>query len=391
MRHCIRILTGVIVLATPAQAQSAVMRLSLGGGTATDLRGARAGAYVLAPSATLFPHPDLRVALSARGTRYVNREWSIAGGAAVDGRFPVSGPLALVVAGSVDLTRASYRATYLLAETVPAFQLRVGRVTAWAGARAAGARASFEATPGVPLPNAGSVSVLARSSVGPAFGGAVSLLRFPGGQEVRLTYREEHGRPDGHAVIDRVVAASATAHGIALSGTIGARRGPGEDRMYGGARIAIALTPGLALFGGAETYPSNPLLETPGGQSISAGLSLTSGGRAPEASRPRDGAVGPRPAGVARVTPGLTRLSIRAGAATRVEVAGDWNEWRPIALLRSADGVWYADLSIPPGEYRYAFRIDGREWEVPNGVATVHDGFGGRSARLSVRKPERKS
>jgi len=66
MRHLIRILTGVIVLVSPAQAQKPVIRLSLGGGTATDLRGARAGAYVIAPSATLFPHSNLRVAMSAR-------------------------------------------------------------------------------------------------------------------------------------------------------------------------------------------------------------------------------------------------------------------------------------------------------------------------------------
>ena len=390
MRHLIRILTGVIVLVTPAQAQRAVMRLSLGGGTATDLRGARAGAYVIAPSATLFPHPNLRVAISARGTRYVNREWSIAGGAAADGRLPISGPLALVVGGSLDLTRASYRATYLLAETVPALELRIGRVTAWAGARAAGARTSFEATPGVPLPNATSASVLERSSVGPAFGGAVSLFRFPGGEEVRLTYREEHGRPDGHDVIDRVAAASVAGSGISLSGSVGTRRAPGEDRVYGGARIAVALGRGIAVFGGAETYPSNPLLNTAGGRAISAGLSLSTGGIAPDASRPRDGAVGPRPAAVPRVATGLTRLSIQAGGAERVEVAGDWNQWRPIALVRSANGVWYADLAIPPGEYRYAFRIDGKEWEVPKGVATVNDGFGGRSARLSVWKPERK-
>lgn len=391
MRNSIQMLIGVIVLATPAQAQRAVMRLSIGGGTATDLRGARAGAYVLAPSATFLPHPNLRLALSARGTRFVNREWSVAGGAAADGRLPFSESFGLILGASADLTRASYRATYLQAEMVPALELRLGRVTAWAGARAAGARTSLQDGQAVPLPDPAGESVLERSSVGAAFGGSVSVLRRAGGQEIRITYREEHGRPDGQDVVDRVAAASAMTQGIALSGTIGARRGPGEDRVYGGARIAIALTRGLALFGGAETYPSNPLLDTPGGRSISAGLSLTSGGMAPEATRPREGAVGPRPAGVARVTPGLIRLSIRAGGASRVEVAGDWNEWRPTALARSANGVWYADLAIPPGEYRYAFRIDGTEWDVPNGVATVNDGFGGRSARLSVREPDRTS
>ena len=100
---------------------------------------------------------------------------------------------------------------------------------------------------------------------------------------------------------------------------------------------------------------------------------------------------GPRPAAVPYPAPGLTRLSIRAVKAECVEVAGDWNQWRPVVLARASNGVWYADLSIPPGEYRYAFRIDGKKWDVPKGVAAVNDGFGGRSAWLSVRKPERKS
>jgi hypothetical protein len=70
-----------------------------------------------------------------------------------------------------------------------------------------------------------------------------------------------------------------------------------------------------------------------------------------------------------------------------VEVAGDWNHWRPVPLTRGNNGVWYGDFAIAPGLYRYAFRINGTVWEVPEGVAAVNDGFGGKSAWLSVRKP----
>ena len=34
---------------------------------------------------------------------------------------------------------------------------------------------------------------------------------------------------------------------------------------------------------------------------------------------------------------------------------------------------------------RYAFRIDGRTWRVPDGAVAVDDGFGGKSAYVTVR------
>jgi 1,4-alpha-glucan branching enzyme len=80
-------------------------------------------------------------------------------------------------------------------------------------------------------------------------------------------------------------------------------------------------------------------------------------------------------------------VSIAAADARRVEVAGDWNQWRPVPLRRADNGVWYLDLAIAPGVYRYAFRIDGQTWQVPRGVAAVDDGFGGKSAWLTVGQP----
>jgi hypothetical protein len=58
--------------------------------------------------------------------------------------------------------------------------------------------------------------------------------------------------------------------------------------------------------------------------------------------------------------------------------------------VRADNGVWYADLNLPPGEYRYAFRIDGKEWRVPEGVAAADDEFGGKSAWLTVSRPASK-
>jgi 1,4-alpha-glucan branching enzyme len=81
-----------------------------------------------------------------------------------------------------------------------------------------------------------------------------------------------------------------------------------------------------------------------------------------------------------------TRLSIRAPEATRVELAGDWNDWKPVPARRAANGVWYADVALAPGEYRYAFRVDGGAWRVPEGAVISDDGFGGKSAYVTVAR-----
>ena len=87
------------------------------------------------------------------------------------------------------------------------------------------------------------------------------------------------------------------------------------------------------------------------------------------------------------MTRGFTRLVIRADDASRVDVAGDFTNWKPIATHRAPNGVWYVDLRIAPGQYRYAFRVNGSEWRVPEGVTAVNDDLGGKSAWLVVSAP----
>jgi len=55
-----------------------------------------------------------------------------------------------------------------------------------------------------------------------------------------------------------------------------------------------------------------------------------------------------------------------------------------VSATRASNGVWFADIRILPGQYRYAFRIDGTTWMVPDGAEAVNDGFGGKSAWLIV-------
>ena len=381
-----RLLVCLAVVASPLLAQPPLARITLGGGSATDLRGVRSGAYMAVPSVTFFTGRSLAVGLRGRGTRYTNDEWSAGGGAALDGRIPLGARLGLLLSGSGDAIYASYHATYLQADATPGLELSLGSVAVWAGAHGAVARTSIGqallAPPGLPGPAPG--VVVNRSALGPAFGAAVDLTRFAPGEGVRLTYREDHGRPDGIAVIDRVAGALLTRGPVILSGSLGQREARGENRSFGGGQMVVTVARGVAVFAAAESYPSNRLTGTVGGRSFSGGIALSAGGfHAPRAL--------PRPTAVSAAPPGFTRLSIEAKRASRVEVAGDWNRWQPVPLRRAENGVWYTDLEIPPGEYRYAFRVDGRTWEVPKGVAAVDDGFGGKSAWLSVPGSGRKA
>jgi len=366
----------LLALAVPRLlAQGASARLLLGGGTATDLRGVRSGAWSVAPSLNLQPSAAFALGFGGRGTRFSDGEWSLGGSASAAFRLPLPSGFGLQLGGGGEAIRTSYHASYLWAEGDPALAWRHGPLTLWGGAHGATARTTLAAS-GLPL----AANTLTRSQLGPVFGVGLHFVDPERRSTVELTYREEHGRPGGISLADRSGSVALAEGTVALSGTLGYRDGPDEQRLFGGARVAVTLVPGVTVIGAAESYPANRLLGTVGGRSFTAGLSLGIGG-------PRRVTSLPVARGVPAVTPGFTRLSFRAKEAERVEVAGDWNGWHLLPLTRAANGVWYADLAIPRGLYRYAFRVNGTHWEVPKGIAAVDDGFGGKSAWLSVTGP----
>jgi hypothetical protein len=77
-------------------------------------------------------------------------------------------------------------------------------------------------------------------------------------------------------------------------------------------------------------------------------------------------------------------VRFRMAGASAVAIAGDWNAWRPVALRPVGGDEWEGTLLLARGLYHFNLRVDGREWVVPNGVATVPDGMGGMVAVLVV-------
>jgi hypothetical protein len=158
------------------------------------------------------------------------------------------------------------------------------------------------------------------------------------------------------------------------------RSEPAQRSTFGSASMSVAVNPALSLQLQAGAYPADRLVGTTSGRYLNLGLSLRTS-RHQRAASPIDGA--PAPAH------GFTRLALRAPRASRVDVVGDFTNWKPIAARRASGdaAMWFIDLRIPPGQYRYAFRIDGTTWRVPDGATAVDDGFGGKSAWLVVSAP----
>ena len=329
-------------------AQGTIAQVAVSGGVATDQHGVRSNALTLAPSATLSGR-FASLQLGGSATRFGTSAYSLGAGASVAaqeaiGRFAA---LSLTANGNTARLSSTSTATFPSADVMPARELRARGVAVFGGLRAAaGNTAEHTAGPGLPVPGSGTRTSVSRSGAGLAFGGAVSF--GDDRRTLRLTAREDRLRVDGVVRPERTL----------------------------GASIAFALSRATTFEIAGGRYDANRLLGTPAGEYVSAGLALRLGGELREPALPRAaGAPQPR---------GTTRFSIRAPDAQRVEIAGDFNEWKPLAAVRAANGVWYADLSIPPGQYRYAFRVDGKEWRVPDGATAVDDGFGGKSAWVTV-------
>lgn len=77
-------------------------------------------------------------------------------------------------------------------------------------------------------------------------------------------------------------------------------------------------------------------------------------------------------------------VRFRMPGARSVAIAGDWTSWTPTPLHPAGSDIWEAILELRPGVYHFNLIVDGTEWVVPGGVATVPDGMGGLLAILNV-------
>lgn len=373
----------LLCLAARAQAQEVQTSLALSGGASTDQRGIRSGAATIAPSLLLVPDPRLSFTLSGSATRFKSDDWAVSGGTGVGTRLPLGRFLALAGSASGSAITTSYGARYVTLDGTSTLEATAGPVTVFGGAHVAQGRVTLPGASGTtalplgsaPRPAAGG-GATTRAASGPVYGAVLALPGAHPGAGGALTAREERMRVEGLTVIDRALGLGWSVGAHSVGATVGTRSAPDERSTHGEVRGALGIRPGIALQGALGRYPSSRTLATPGGRFATLGILLHRVDRGASSAR--------QAAGLPPAPRGTTRLVLRAPRAQRVEVAGDWNGWAATPATRAGDGRWFADVRLPRGEYRYAFRVDGGRWTVPDGAPALDDGFGGRSALLTV-------
>jgi hypothetical protein len=168
---------------------------------------------------------------------------------------------------------------------------------------------------------------------------------------------------------------------LSLSGTVGARAGSlgGGVPRWVQADVRVPLVSTLSLVGAIGSTPTDLVRGLPGAQYASLGLRVTVG----RVSAPPAGAVR-RETPVDLVIERDRTVEIREPPGSRVEVMGDFTEWRPVLCPEISPGVFALAVPRTHGLYRIDVRVDGGAWTVPPGLAAVPDDFGGEVGLLVV-------
>jgi hypothetical protein len=155
----------------------------------------------------------------------------------------------------------------------------------------------------------------------------------------------------------------------AASGLTNTGWGGGTATVWVGRQLAIVLSGG--------SYASDLLQALPQGRYVSAGIRLSR-------RRPSVWAGSSAPRALYAAEPGAAALRFQVPKASRVDVVGDWTGWQPVPLERDPDGQWVLRARLTSGVHRFNLVVDGTRWIVPDEVAAVQDGFGGRIGLLVV-------
>lgn len=143
------------------------------------------------------------------------------------------------------------------------------------------------------------------------------------------------------------------------------------------------VSPTIALEGSGGTYLADPYQGLPRAGYFAAGARLYSTRRAFRAAP----AAPPKPILqplIAQRRGEQLVVRFRMPGARSLAIAGNWNAWTPAALRDVGDDIWETTLQLTPGVYYFNLVVDGKDWVVPGGVATVPDGMGGLMAVLNV-------
>lgn len=398
------LLLATVAIAGSARAQSGTptiisTALTATAGSATDQRGVRSSAATFTPSLTASRAGRFDVMVGGGLTRFAAGARSLGAFTGLGLARAVTSRARVSLAANASAARTSWGTRFESAEAVPSVEWSAGHVALFAGVRGAVGATTVETrserTPTPPVLPLGSPPPaiapgarterqrLVRRGFAPLGGVQVRVADVMGRRTAVVAYRAEAMRIDRLAVFDHHATLVISARRVSAAAALGRRESVDERRSFASASLTLAATRALSVEVGGGSYPANRLNGTSAGSFLQAGATIRAGG-----ARPRAMVAAPAPRGAPRAEAGMTRLAILASRAAVVTVAGDWNDWQPERTTRADNGVWYVDVRLPAGEYRYAFLVDGT-WRVPAGAVQADDGFGGTSAFVTVREQRR--
>ncbi len=93
-----------------------------------------------------------------------------------------------------------------------------------------------------------------------------------------------------------------------------------------------------------------------------------------------------KPAGDPRTKP--VHIEFTHATATRIGIAGTFNDWRPGAteMVPMGNGRWLKELILAPGVYEYRFVVDGEWMPDPGSSETVTNPFGEMNSVVRVNR-----
>jgi hypothetical protein len=200
----------------------------------------------------------------------------------------------------------------------------------------------------------------------------------PGGGFGTVLQRDFHAVMFGTALLSGSWARGPVSLDATLSSRMPLDDGRTEHAALGS--VTYAIDRRMAIVAGGGRQQSDQVLGIPAGTFATLAVRLTAsdGELRRAAGGDRGGLVVlPRRGGSRHV------LRVEVQGAQRVEIAGDFTGWEPVAMTRRADG-WEAALRLHPGSYRIAIRVDGGEWLPPPGLPHVGDELGGVVGMLIV-------
>jgi hypothetical protein len=177
---------------------------------------------------------------------------------------------------------------------------------------------------------------------------------------------------------------------IVLEGVVGARvwsRGGGRG-VFGEGSATVTLGRQAALVFSAGRYPTDAVSGSIAGRYVTAAVRLgtitihrptaPAFPAAPHASGSNGSSAADARLEI-RAQDDEIQLTVYAPGATAVEISGDFTDWRPVALRRTAAraDAWVASFRIANGIHRINVRRDGGPWMAPGGTTRSADDYDG--------------